>query len=66
MRYSTLVAGLLSLAFTSVNCASTSHVEPVENLRHVPEGWKDVGAPEQTRRLHFRIAVHQVSSINCS
>ncbi|KAF2652973.1 tripeptidyl-peptidase-like protein [Lophiostoma macrostomum CBS 122681] len=59
MRCTTLVAGLLSLASTAVYARSTSHVEPVEDLHHVPEGWKEVGAPEQTRRLHFRIAVHQ-------
>jgi tripeptidyl-peptidase-1 len=63
MRYTALVAGLLSLASSAVYARSTSHVEnvQVENLRHVPEGWKEVGAPEQTRRLQFRIAVHQVS-----
>jgi tripeptidyl-peptidase-1 len=61
MRYTALVAGLLSLASSAVYARSTSHVEnvQVENLRHVPEGWKEVGAPEQTRRLQFRIAVHQ-------
>ena len=59
MRYSTLFAGLLSLAV--VNGRSTVHVEPVENLRRIPEGWTEAGAPEQTRRLHFRVAVRQVS-----
>ncbi|ORY14941.1 tripeptidyl-peptidase-like protein [Clohesyomyces aquaticus] len=61
MRYSTVVAGLLSLAGV-VNCASTSHVEPIEpmeDLKRVPQGWEEVGAPAQTRRLHFRIAVSQ-------
>ncbi|KAF2477048.1 tripeptidyl-peptidase-like protein [Lindgomyces ingoldianus] len=61
MRYSTLVAGVLSLAGVAT-CATTSHVEtlePMENLQHVPQGWKEVGAPAQTRRLHFRIAVTQ-------
>ena len=59
MRYS-LFAGLLALA--GVNCRSTSFVEgeTVENLGRVPEGWKEVGAPAQDRRLQFRIAVHSV------
>ncbi|KAH7136164.1 tripeptidyl-peptidase-like protein [Dendryphion nanum] len=59
MRISTVVAGLLSLALA--NCRSTSRVEnvEVENLRHVPEGWKEVGAPKPDRKLLFRIAVHQ-------
>ncbi|KAF1994689.1 tripeptidyl-peptidase-like protein [Amniculicola lignicola CBS 123094] len=62
MRLSTLVAGVVSLAGTAANCASTSHIERdgaleiVEHLRHVPEGWKEVGAPAQSRRLQFRIA----------
>jgi tripeptidyl-peptidase I len=60
MRISNVVAGLLSVALA--NCKSTSRVEnvEVENLRHVPEGWKEVGSPKQDRRLLFRIAVHQV------
>lgn len=60
MRYS-LFAGLLALA--GVNCRSTSHVEGeiVENIGPVPQGWKEVGAPAQDRKLHFRIAVHSVS-----
>ncbi|KAF2260496.1 tripeptidyl-peptidase-like protein [Lojkania enalia] len=58
MRTSALLAGLLTLGGVA-NCASTSHVEPVEDLRHVPQGWKEIGAPAQDRRLHFRIAVHQ-------
>ncbi|KAF2125791.1 tripeptidyl-peptidase-like protein [Dothidotthia symphoricarpi CBS 119687] len=53
MRYA-LFAGLL--AFATVDCRSTSHVD-VENLRRVPEGWSEVGAPAQDRKLHFRIAV---------
>lgn len=61
MRYSTVIAGLLTLASTAVHGRSTYHLEPLENLRHVPNGWKEVGAPVQTRKLHFRIAVHQVS-----
>jgi tripeptidyl-peptidase-1 len=61
MHYSLLFARLLSLASTFAAARSTSHVEPVENLRRVPEGWKEVGTPAQARRLHFRIAVHQVS-----
>lgn len=63
MRYSTLVAGLLSLAGVALS-RSTSHVEPMEmeNLHRVPEGWKEVGAPSQDRRLQFRIAMHQVRS----
>lgn len=62
MRYSTLLTGVLSLASVAT-CRSSSHIEPVrvENLRRVPEGWSEVGAPEQDRRLHFRIAVRQVS-----
>ncbi|KAF2729636.1 tripeptidyl-peptidase-like protein [Polyplosphaeria fusca] len=31
----------------------------MENLHRVPEGWKEVGVPSQTRRLQFRIAMHQ-------
>ncbi|KAF2194923.1 tripeptidyl-peptidase-like protein [Zopfia rhizophila CBS 207.26] len=58
MRFSTLAAGLLFLV-GGANCASTSHIEPMEKLRTVPEGWKEIGAPAQDRRLHFRIAVHQ-------
>jgi tripeptidyl-peptidase-1 len=64
MRFSVFGAGLLCLASTTIDAFSTSHVEPVENIRHVPEGWKEVGAPDQSRRLHFRIAVHQVRT-NC-
>lgn len=63
MRY-TLFTGLLAL--TGVNCRSTSHVEDelVESLRGVPQGWKEVGAPAAERKLHFRIAVHSVSTIS--
>jgi tripeptidyl-peptidase-1 len=59
MRYS-LFAGLLALG--GVDCRSTSFVksETVENLGRVPEGWKEIGAPAQERRLQFRIAVHSV------
>ncbi|KAF2202401.1 tripeptidyl-peptidase-like protein [Delitschia confertaspora ATCC 74209] len=38
---------------------STSELSRVEDLRNVPQGWKEVGAPAQDRRLHFRIAVAQ-------
>ncbi|KAF2703277.1 tripeptidyl-peptidase-like protein [Pleomassaria siparia CBS 279.74] len=57
MKYS-LLAGLLALA--GVNCMSTSHVEgeTVERLFSVPAGWKAIGEPSQSLRLHFRIAVH--------
>jgi len=57
---SSLFAGLLALA--GVNCRSTSFVksETVENLGRVPEGWKEIGAPTQDRKLQFRIAVHSV------
>lgn len=61
MRYSNLAVGLLYLA-SIVDGRPTSHVEPFEKLREVPEGWKEVGEPDQDRRLHFRIAVHQVGS----
>ncbi|KAF2795550.1 tripeptidyl-peptidase-like protein [Melanomma pulvis-pyrius CBS 109.77] len=57
MKYS-ILAGLLALV--GVNCKSTSHVEgeTVERLFRVPHGWKQVGEPSQSHRLHFRIAVH--------
>ncbi|KAF1842976.1 tripeptidyl-peptidase-like protein [Cucurbitaria berberidis CBS 394.84] len=61
MRYA-LFTGLLAIA--GVNCGTTSGVyhiedgsETVEHLRRVPEGWNEVGAPSQDRKLHFRIAV---------
>ncbi|CAO2653241.1 Nn.00g026520.m01.CDS01 [Neocucurbitaria sp. VM-36] len=58
MRYA-LFAGLLALA--GVNCKTTYHIEDgsetVEHLRRVPEGWNEIGAPSQDRKLHFRIAV---------
>ena len=60
MRYS-LLAGLLALA--GANGRSTSHIEhgeTVERLRSVPAGWKEIGAPAQSRKLRFRIAVHSV------
>jgi tripeptidyl-peptidase-1 len=62
MRHS-LFAGLLALA--GVNCRSTGIVESetVENLGRVPQGWKEIGAPAQDRRLQFRVAVHSVSSL---
>jgi tripeptidyl-peptidase-1 len=62
MKYA-IFAGLL--AFAGVNAGSTSHVESkeVENLGRVPQGWKDVGAPAQDKRLQFRIAVYSVGNL---
>jgi tripeptidyl-peptidase-1 len=63
MRYTSFITGLLSFV-SAANCLSTSHVEaiePIEDLERVPYGWKESGAPAQTRKLHFRIAVSQVS-----
>jgi hypothetical protein len=66
MKYS-ILSGLLVLA--GANCSSftsTSHVETevVERLiGGVPQNWYEVGEPEQSRRLHFRIAVHSVSNM---
>lgn len=61
MRYA-LFTGLLALG--GVNCRTTSnayHIEDssevVEHLGGVPQGWSDIGAPSQDRKLHFRIAV---------
>jgi tripeptidyl-peptidase-1 len=66
MKYS-LFTGLLALAGVSCrSLASTSHVENeiVERLiGGVPQNWEEVGEPDQSRRLHFRIAVHSVSFI---
>jgi tripeptidyl-peptidase-1 len=64
MRSSIVTAGLLALASSVVYGMSTAHIQPFEKLRSVPEGWKEVGAPEPSRRLKFRIAVHQVG-IQC-
>jgi tripeptidyl-peptidase-1 len=62
MKYA-ILTGLLALA--GVNAKSTSHVEDVlvENLHRVPQGWNEVGVPAQSRKLHFRIAIHSVSTI---
>lgn len=61
MKYA-LFTGLLALA--GVHAKSTSHLGDVlvENLHSVPEGWKEVGVPAQSRKLHFRIAVRSVST----
>ncbi|KAF1958205.1 tripeptidyl-peptidase-like protein [Byssothecium circinans] len=58
MRYA-LFTGLL-LAFAGVNARSTYFIEAeeMENLVHVPQGWKEVGAPPQDKKLQLRIALH--------
>ncbi|KAF1833456.1 tripeptidyl-peptidase-like protein [Decorospora gaudefroyi] len=58
----TLIAGLLAFAGVNAKSAfSTVHIEGgsevVENLRRVPEGWSEVGAPAPDQKLRFRIAV---------
>lgn len=60
MKYA-IFTSLLALA--GANARSTSHIEDVvvENLQRVPQGWKEVGAPAQSRKLQFRIAMHSVS-----
>lgn len=60
MKLSLVALGFLSLA-SEVYARSTSHLSPVEALHTVPDGWKEIGKPVATRRLHFRIAVNQVS-----
>jgi tripeptidyl-peptidase-1 len=66
MKY-TLFTSLL--AVTGVNCrvlSNAHHIEQgsetVEHLRRVPEGWRDIGAPAQDHKLHFRVAVRSVST----
>ena len=39
--------------------SASSHLKVMEDLRHVPEGWHSVGAPEASRPLSFRVAVTQ-------
>lgn len=62
---SVLVASLL--AFAGVQSHKTSFVmpedrtEPFEQLRRVPDGWKDVGAPAADMKMRFRVAVRSVS-----
>ncbi|PVH98258.1 tripeptidyl-peptidase-like protein [Periconia macrospinosa] len=49
------------LAATGVYARTTLHVErdEVENLRHVPQGWKELDvAPSPDKKLHFRIGMH--------
>ena len=65
MKYA-LFTGLLAIAGANCRVLSTAHhiehgSETVEHLRRVPEGWRDIGAPEQDHKLHFRIAVRSVS-----
>ncbi|KAF1935916.1 tripeptidyl-peptidase-like protein [Clathrospora elynae] len=55
MRFA-IFTGLLAVA----GAASTYHIDDddtVEQLRSVPEGWSEIGAPAEDRKLHFRIAV---------
>lgn len=58
MKYA-FVTGLL--AVVGVHSRVLSHIEgaseTVEFLRRVPDGWRDVGAPAENHKLHFRIAV---------
>ncbi|KAL6709341.1 Tripeptidyl-peptidase sed2 [Coniothyrium glycines] len=61
MRYA-LFAGLLAIAGTNARVLNGAHhveegTETVEILRRVPAGWRDIGAPAQDHKLHFRIAV---------
>ncbi len=60
MKFS-LVAGLLAVAVAS--CSTVSHIESetVEDLRIVPQGWTEIGAPAGHRKLPFRIGVRSVS-----
>lgn len=67
MKYS-LFAGLL--AITAVDCRvllNAHHIEElgetVEDLRQVPQGWIDVGAPAMDLKLHFRVALRSVSTL---
>lgn len=57
MRPSAAIAGLLGLAGTLVHGFPTSDVSLMEALRDVPEGWSQVGSPQPSMRLQFRIAV---------
>lgn len=59
MRYCTILAGLLSVA-GAVNGLATSHVEIMEKLREVPEGWIAAAIPSPSRRMHFRVALTKV------
>ncbi|KAF2745280.1 tripeptidyl-peptidase-like protein [Sporormia fimetaria CBS 119925] len=62
MRSFRHTAGLLFLAGSVVTGLSSVHIEslePVERLHAVPEGWKEVGAPDPSARMKFRIAVQQ-------
>jgi tripeptidyl-peptidase I len=68
MRYA-LFTGLVALA--GVNCRSTSNTyhiedggETVENLRRVPAGWNEIGAPSAEQKLRFRIALRSVFETN--
>lgn len=48
-----LVAALAGLA-------SVADARMLEALRGVPTGWKAVGKPEPSKKMFFRIAMHQV------
>ena len=67
MKY-TLFVSILALAGVNGRATSKLHhsesgSETVERLRRTPNGWNDVGAPSQDRKLHFRIALRSVSPL---
>ncbi|KAL9085329.1 MAG: hypothetical protein Q9165_007620 [Trypethelium subeluteriae] len=55
MRSFAVLAGLLCLSVA--NAFPTSDISLMETLHGVPEGWSEIGAPQPSKRLQFRIAL---------
>lgn len=55
------IIALLSvfMIFTGVQGAPSAELEALENLRGIPQGWRQGVAPPASKRLRFRIAVKQ-------
>ncbi|KAL9069211.1 MAG: hypothetical protein Q9157_006242, partial [Trypethelium eluteriae] len=55
MRSFAVLAGLLCLSVAK--SFPTSDTNLMEALHGVPEGWSDIGAPQSSKRLQFRVAL---------
>ncbi|KAL9114174.1 MAG: hypothetical protein Q9227_001946 [Pyrenula ochraceoflavens] len=59
MRIAIAILGLLSFFVTARPTQTDSSFEVFEQLREIPQGWKQGSAPPPAKLLKFRLAVHQ-------